>query len=149
MLNIRERPYSILLFAAIALSLVFVSLPIGHIDFQEKRMFSVPLSIFVWIIPLLLVFCWLLYLLTKRFLYSNTITWVHVLITASTTILIVTILYIFISPFQPGSNRYSDTSLVERQELIGNTTRIVFIIFVCGQCVYLANLLLGLYKKLK
>jgi len=137
---IKERPYRLLLFTAIALSLALVFLPITHMDFQDKTMFRVPLAIIVWIIPWLLIFFWLLYLPTRRFLYSITITWTHVLITVSTTILIVIILYIVFTPLQPTSHR---------QELIGNATRIVFIIFVCGQCTYLANILLGLFTKNK
>ncbi|MBC7829944.1 MAG: hypothetical protein H7122_19515 [Chitinophagaceae bacterium] len=147
--NIKERPYRLLLFAAIALSLAFVFLPIARKDFQDKTMFGVPLAIFVWIIPLLLIFFWLLYLLTKRFLYSKTNTWTHVLATVSTTILMVIILYIVINPLRPTSHSYYDTSLTDKQELIGNAMRILFIIFVCGQFTYLANILLGLFTKNK
>ena len=136
---IKERPYRLLLFTAIALSLALVLLSIAYIDFQDTAMFGVPLAIMVWIIPSLLVFFWLLYLPTKRFLYSTTITWTHVLITVSTTILMVTILCIVFIPLQPITPGYI--------ELIGNATRIVFIMFVFGQCTYLANVLLGLFIK--
>jgi len=146
---IKERPYRLLLFTAIALALVLGFLPVAHIDFQDKTMFRVPLAIIVFIIPLFLVFFWLLYLLTKRFLYSMTITWTHVLITVSTAILVVIILYIVVTPLQSTPHGYFNTSLIDRPELIGNATRIVFIIFVCGQCIYLANLLLGLFTKEK
>ena len=93
----------------------------------------------VWIIPSLLIFFWLLYLPTKKFLYSTTFTWTHVLITVSTTILMVTILCIVFIPLQPITPGYI--------ELIGNATRIVFIVFVFGQCAYLVNVLLGLFTK--
>ena len=149
MLNIKERPYELLLFTAIAFLFALVFPPIAHIDFQDKTMFSVPLVIIVWIIPLLLISFWLLYLLTKRFLYSMTIAWIHVLITVSATILIVIVLYIGISPLQPTTHSYYDTSLIDRQELIGNAMRILFIIFVCGHFTYLANVLLGLFTKNK
>ena len=147
MFNIRERPYGLLLFAAIASSLAFVFHPINNIDFPGKTMFSVPLTIVAWIIPLLLISFWLLYLLTKRFLYSRTIIWTHVLITVSTTILMVIILYFVLDPLQPASHSYYDAPLIDRQKLIGNTTRVASIIFVCGQCTYLVNLLLGLFAK--
>ncbi len=149
MLNIKERPYGLLLFTAIALSLALVFPPIVHINFQDKTMFSFPLAIMIWIIPLYLITSWLLYLLTKSFLYSMSITRIHVIITVSTTILTVIVLYIGINPLQPVSQDYYDTSLIDRQKLIGNTMRILFIIFVCGQCTYLANVLLGLFSKNK
>ena len=136
---IKERPYGLLLFTAIALSVALGFLSIAYLDFQNIAMFSVPLAIMVWIIPSLLIFFWLLYLPTKRFLYSTTITWTHVLITVSTTILMVTILCIVFIPLQPITPGYID--------LIGNASRIVFIMFVFGQCTYLANVLLGLFTK--
>ena len=140
---LKERPYGLLLFTAIALSLALGLLSIA-IDFQDKTAFRVPLAIFVWIIPLLLIFFWLLYLLTGRFLYSVTITWAHVLITVSTTILIVVVLLIVFTPLQTTLHRFSS---MDRVELIGNVTRVVFITFVCGQCAYVANVLLGLFTK--
>ena len=136
---IKERPYGLLLFTAIALSLALVFLSIAYIDFQDKTMFSVPLAIMVWIIPLFLVFFWLLYLPTKKFLYSITITWTHILVTISTAILIVVVLCVVFIPLQPISSGYP--------ELIGNATRIVFVSFVFGQCTYLVNVLLGLFAK--
>ena len=136
---IKESPYGLLLFTSIALSVALGFLSIAYIDFQDKTMFSVPLAIMVWIIPSLLIFFWLLYLPTKKFLYSTTITWTHVLITVSTTILIVVVLCIVFIPLEPVSSGY--------QELIGNAIRIVFIMFVFGQCTYLVNFLFGLFTK--
>jgi hypothetical protein len=147
MLNIKEKPYIILLITAVALFFALVYSKIAHIDFQDKTMFSVQLTILAWIIPLLLTSFWLLYLMTRRFLYSMTITRIHVLITFSTTILIVILLYIGINPLQATTHSEFDTSLVDRQELIGNAMQILFLIFVCGQFTYLANVLLGLFKK--
>jgi hypothetical protein len=142
MLNIKERPYALLMFTAIFLFLTLVIPPIAQTDFQDKTMFRVPLAIMVWIIPLLLISIWLLYLLTKRFHYSLTITRIHVILTVSTSILIAIFLYAGINPMQPSSHSYFD-----RQELIGNAMQILFIIIVCCQFVFLTNILLGLFKK--
>lgn len=140
MFNIKERPYGLLLFAATALLLSLVLPPVAHIDFQNITMFSVPLAVMVWIIPLLLICIWLLYLLTNRFLYSMTITWLHILVTVFATVGIVTLLYIGINSLQ---------STNDRHELIGNTIQILSILFVCGQFAYLANVLLGVFTKSK
>jgi len=147
MLNIKERPYVMLLLTAITLFIALAISKIAHIDFQDKTMFSVPLPILAWIIPLFLVSLWLLYLLTKRFLYSQTISWIHILMTVFATILIVIFLFIGIAQGQSGSDIYSETPSADRQELIGNATQILFLIFVCGQFTYLANVILGLFKK--
>ena len=68
--NIKDRPDRLLLFTAILLLFALVFPFVAGVDFQNKTMFSVPLVIMVWMIPLLLIAFWLLYLMTRRFLYS-------------------------------------------------------------------------------
>jgi hypothetical protein len=147
MLNIKEKPYFLLLFTAVVLFIAFVFPPVARIDFQDKTMFSIPLNIAVLIIPSLLISIWLLYLLTKRIIYSLTVTRIHVIITISTAILIAIVLYIGINPMQASSDSFHDTALSDRQELIGNAMQILFMIFICTQFAFLANILLGLFKK--
>lgn len=149
MLYIKEKPDLLLLLTAIVVLLAFVLPPLAQIDFQDKTMFSVPLNLFTWIIPLFIISLWLLYLLTKKFLYSKTITWIHILVTNSVVILIVLVMYIGITPLQQVSNSSFDASLIERQELIGNTMQILFIIFVFGQFLFPANVLVGIFSKNK
>jgi len=139
-LNIKERPYGLLLLTAIALLLACVFPPFEAIDFQGKTMFSFPLAVVIWIFPLLLISFWGLYLLTRRFLYSIAITRIHVLVTVSATILIVTVLYIGINPSQ---------FTTDRHESIGNAMQILVLIFLGGQFFYLANVLIGLFVKHK
>lgn len=140
MFNIKERPYGLLLLGAIVLSLAFVLFPNAPIDIKYITIFSVPAPTIAWIIPLLLLFFWLLYILTRRFLYSKTITWIHVLITVIATIMIVTVLYIGINPSQLANDRY---------ELIGNVIQILSILFVVGQFAHLVNVSMGLFGKFK
>ncbi len=140
MLNIKEKPYGLLLLAAIGLSLTFVLLPTTRIDIENITILSVPALGITWVIPLLLLFFWLLYILTKKFLYSKAITWIHVMITVIATILIVTVLYIGINPSQVANDRY---------ELIGNAIQILSILFIVGQLAYLVNVLMGFLGKYK
>jgi len=140
MLNIKENPYGLLFFTAIALLFAIILQPFTNMDFKDKTMFSVPMPIMIWVIPSLLIFFWLLYLLTRRCLYSMTITWIHVLMTVFATIFIVIVLFIGIIPSQLTNNR---------QELIGNAIQILSLIFVFGQLTYLANILSGLFYRQK
>lgn len=64
MLNIKEKRYQLLIFTAIAIALTLYSPPFTGIDFRDKTMFLIPMAIFVWIIPLLLIILWGLYVLT-------------------------------------------------------------------------------------
>jgi hypothetical protein len=139
-LNLKENPFVLLLFTTIILLLALALRPIANVDFQDKVMFGLPLDSIAWLIPLFLISFWLIYLMTKEFLYSVTITWIHVLTTVVTTFLIVTLLYIGITPSPYTSDRH---------ELIGNAMQILTLIFVFGQLIYLANVGLGILGRRK
>ncbi len=137
--KIRERPYSLLLFVALVLFIVRAFAMVARTELSDSTLFSVPAARMGWIIPLFLVFIWLNYLVAARFLYSKTLSWIHVIVTISSALLIVIMFLIGISPDHPGS--------VDKQEFIGNTMRILFLTFVCGQFFYLANVLAGILKR--
>jgi hypothetical protein len=136
-LNFRKEPFALLLLTTIVLLFILALRPVSNVDFQDKVMFGVPLDNMVWIIPCFLISFWLLYLATKKFLYSKTATWVHVIATVASTFLIVSILYIGINPTQATS---------EQHELIGNLIQLVTLLFIAGQLTYLGNLILGLSR---
>ncbi|MDX2048097.1 MAG: hypothetical protein SFU87_15005 [Chitinophagaceae bacterium] len=139
LLNIRKSPHGLLLFTSIALLFALTLRPIANIDFQGRTMFGLPSESMGWIIPLFLLLFWLLYLLTKNFLYSITISRAHVLITVISALLFfVAVLYIGISPSQ---------YIRDRHELAGNAMQILTMIFIFGQLIYVANVLLGLFYK--
>ncbi|MBK9482684.1 MAG: hypothetical protein IPO02_12060 [Bacteroidetes bacterium] len=139
-LNLRKEPFALLLLTTIILLFVLALRPISNTDFHDKVMFGVPLNNMVWIIPFFLISFWLLYLATKKFLYSTKATWVHVIATVASTLLIVSILYFGINPTQ---------TISENHELVGNITQIVTLIFIAGQFTYIGNLILGLFKGQK
>lgn len=139
-LNFRKEPFALLLLTTIVLLFVLALRPISNVDFQDKVMFGVPLENMVWIIPCFLISFWLLYLATKKFLYSTTATWVHVIATVASTLLIISILYIGINPTQ---------TISEQHELIGNVIQIVTLIFMAGQLTYIGNVIFGLIRRLK
>ena len=139
-LNFRKEPFALLLLTTIILLFVLALRPISNTDFHDKVMFGVPLNNMVWIIPFFLISFWLLYLATKKFLYSTKATWDHVIATVASTLLIVSILYFGINPTQ---------TISENHELVGNIIQIVTLIFIVGQFTYIGNLILGLFKGQK
>ena len=139
-LNFRKEPFALLLLTTIILLFVLALRPISNTDFHDKVMFGVPLNKMVWIIPFFLISFWLLYLATKKCLYSTKATWVHVIATVASTLLIVSILYFGINPTQ---------TISENHELVGNIIQIVTLIFIVGQFTYIGNLILGLFKGQK
>lgn len=139
-LNFRKEPFALLLLTTIILLFAFALIPISNVDFKDKVMFGIPLDQMVWIIPCFLISFWLLYLTTKRFLYSKTAIWVHVITTVVSTLLIVSVLYIGIDPTQ---------TISEQHELVGNIIQIVTLLFLVGQLTYFGNVILGLITRKK
>jgi hypothetical protein len=139
-LNIYKKPEQLLLFAAITFLFALVISLIAKMDFQDIKLFSVPLTTILWIIPLLFFALWLLYIFANRFLYSVTFTRIHVFITVFVTILILIGFFVSINPSQ---------ELAENHETIGSSIHLLFLLFVFAQLLCIANLLLGLLKKEK
>jgi hypothetical protein len=140
MFNIKNNPYQLLLLTAIVLLFTLLFSPMAKMDFQDLKMFNIPLATMLWIIPLLLISLWLLYGFTNRFLYSTAITWIHVFITVLITILILIVLFVSINPPQ---------GITENHETIGSLMQILSLIFILAQLIYLANVLLGLLMPKK
>jgi len=138
--NLKENPFVLLLLTTIFLLLALAFLKIANVELKDKVMFGIPLNNMVRIFPMILLSFWLLYLKTKKFLYSVTITWIHVLLTVLTTILIVAVLYIGITP-SPYEN--------SKNELIGNAMQILTFIFLLGQLFYIVNFGLGILRRRK
>ncbi len=136
--NFRKEPFSLLLLTTIILLFVLALRPISNVGFQDKVMFGVPLDNMVWIIPCFLISFWLLYLATKKFLYSATATWIHVITTVVSTLLIVSVLYTGINP---------TPAISEQHGLVGNIIRIVTLVFIVGQFAFIGNVLFGLIRK--
>jgi hypothetical protein len=138
-LNIKKRPFVLLLFTAIMLLAALALSPISSVDFQDKVMFGVPLNNAVWFIPLFLISIWLLYFTTEKYLYSKAMTWIHLTTTIVSTLLILSFLSIGVNPTQYVSDRY---------ELVGDTIQVLTLLFIVGQLIYLANFIIGIMKRL-
>lgn len=136
-LNLKENPFVLLLFTTIALLFALSLRPTPNLDFSDKVMFGIPLDNIVWIIPFFLIYFWLIYLISKKYLYSISAIWMHVLITIVSALLIVAILYIGTNPTQLVSTKH---------ELVGNIIQIVTLLFFIGQLIYIVNIVLGLLK---
>ena len=99
-LNLYKKPEYLLLVASLVFFLPFAFFPTDENIFQDIKMFSVPVKTTFWIIPFYHIFLWLLYLLTKKFLYSITITRIHTVIIVLVTSLILIVLFFGINSSQ-------------------------------------------------
>lgn len=138
--NLKKEPFALLLLTTFVLLFVLAIRPLSNIDFRDKVMFGISLDNVIWIIPGFLITCWLVYLATRKILYSILATWIHVITTVVSTLLLVTILYLGINPIP---------LISVRQELVGNLIQLVTLLFISGQFIYLGNIILGLINRNK
>ena len=138
--KVKKEPFALLLLTTFVLLFVLAIRPLSNIDFRDKVMFGISLDNVIWIIPGFLITCWLVYLATRKILYSILATWIHVITTVVSTLLLVTILYIGINPIP---------LISVRQVLVGNLIQLVTLLFNSGQFIYLGNLILGLINRNK
>lgn len=144
-----QRPHRLLLFTAIGLSLLLVLLQMTNKGFQPESLFLVPLVVIAWAIPITLTLFWILYLLTKKFMYSKVLAWTHVLFTVFTAVFLLIVLYSGFDPWNPLAHRYYDTGAFDNQRIIGWVVRIVFVVLISGQGIYVVNVLRGLFIRYK
>lgn len=133
-LNFREKPFAYLWFSSVIWIIIIVAHLLFGLSFQDKLMFSFPLESIIWIFPAFLFLLWLLYLATRKLLYSDTLTRVHVLTTVITSLIIAAVLFMATAPVITVSNRH---------DFIGLAMQWLSVIFVLSQLFYLINLVLG------
>ena len=98
-------------------------------------------------VAMLLLLSWLLYLFTYRFLFSNTLVWIHVISTIAVTIAMAVLLFkkIMNSDAQPLQQ------LTETAAPPGNVWALLpalgALIFLT-QIIYIVNLMLGMIKRM-
>ena len=149
MFKFKERPYNLLLLTAILLFIVALfsfNVPVD-IHFPDTY-YIVPLALLIWLPTIILVLFWLLYLLTKRFLFFKILTWIHIILTIIFSILILILPFVFTTSFTViGTPRpYYDFNGLHR----GNITEmipLILLILLLGQATYFVNLLVGIIKK--
>ncbi len=152
-MRLKQRPYNLLLLTAILLFIggqFSLSTPI---DFHlHDTYFVFPLTYIIWFPTIILFIFWLLYLATKRFLFSQGLMWTHIILTVITSIFILILPYL--GTYSYGGlggmpRRYYDYGEFNIFKIFSNWTNIVvsaFFVLITGQLIYFINLFTGLYK---
>lgn len=108
---------------------------------------------YIYAAPIILIVFWLVYEATKNILYSNKLSWIHIILTIATS------LFIFALPFNMTNSyqglagmprRYYDYGLFNSFNIFGElapTVIIVFLIAIIGHITYFVNFFIGLYKS--
>lgn|GEM_PF-689136 len=152
-LPIKQRPYHLLLLTGLLLFLTsfLVLHESGAIDiYLHDTYFVIAHNHILWLLTILALFVWILYLLTVKILYSKALTWIHIIATILTILLLTLALFIGDNFMNPTPRRYYDYS---NWNSLGNYTTfakaistIIFVLLL-GQFVFVINLVAGFVKR--
>ena len=133
--NPYENPQGMLVLAAFFLIVVIASAFLFGFDFADKTMFTFQLSEIVWFIPLILIFCWMVYITTNKLLYSTVFSRMHIVATVVVTVALAATAFFASKPYQAAIHNF---------ELVGNIIHMLVLLFVLVQFILISNLLIGL-----
>lgn len=152
-MRLSDRPYNLFLLTAIVFFIaVLYSFNLGiDLEFHDTYSF-IPLALLIWLPIIVSILFWLFYLLTNRFLFSKTLTWIHIILTIVCSILILVLPFLLTNIVVGVDIRrhYNDYGGSNRFKVFGNLIRINYItilILLLGQVIYFINLILGIAKK--
>jgi heme/copper-type cytochrome/quinol oxidase subunit 1 len=151
-LKIKQKPYHLLLLTGIMFFLVsFFVMKKGLVtDFHfHDTYFVIAHTHIFWLFAMILLVIWTLYLLVNKLLYSKGLTWTHIIITILTSALLLFLLFPGDDTANLAPRRYYDFSTWNSHAMFDNHMKVVAItisILLCGQIIFLINLIAGLFK---
>jgi hypothetical protein len=154
MFNFKERPYNLLLLTAILILIAsfFTSGQILDIHLHDT-MFVITIEYVFGAIIILLLLFWVFHLATKRLLFSKTLMWIHVIISAAASLFLVVFLYVEDRNKELAGmpRRYLDSKdwqMTRQHDYLAEGMTIAVLLLIAGFLIYFINLIMGLVKKL-
>lgn len=143
-MKIASRLYQLFLIGAICFFVISFFTSSQTIDIHiHDTYFVIGVFHFYIFIAFVLLFFWLLYLLLKNFLFSNLLTWIHII-----AILISISLFAILMYKMPHQQRaYFDINLWTSFNTISKAANSAILIFVSSQLSFVINIIGGLLKK--
>lgn len=149
----KEKPYNLLLVTGLIFLLTsfFVLRQDNSVDIHlHDTYFVIAHTHFSRWLEILSLFVWTLYLLTHKMLYSNALTWTHVVITLLTLLLFALPLFFDDSFMNPPPRRYHDYrdwKSFDHYTRIIKAISITIFILLFGQFIFVINLIAGIFKR--
>lgn len=151
-LRLKQSPYHLLLLTGLVL--VVTSFLINQsrtIDIHVHDTYYVIAQGHVFIFLAFIVWVlWALYLVTRKILYSKSLTWVHVIITLVTLLFLLFLLNFGGDILNPRPRRYLDYSnwtTFNRYEQNTRWIAYIMIALLFGQITFVVNLIVGIVKR--
>jgi hypothetical protein len=140
--RIKNKPYNVLLYFAVLILLIslLVDQSLSELHLYDTY-FITEMAPFMQVTALVVLFIWVIYLLTGRFLYSVNLTWIHVMLTIIGSVMFITLI-------SRGITRTfsADGNTIESIGFVVDLKSTLFIA-VLGQLLYFLNLFQGLFRK--
>jgi len=152
-LKIKKKPYNLLLLIGLLLILtsLFLFDKYNTVDIHlHDTYYIIAHTHIFWLLAGIALFSWTLYLLTFKMLYSNTLTWVHIIITGLTLILLSFSSFLnngVLSSMPRGYYKYNAWNSLNRNDNWTKAIVIAIILLLAGQIVFIINFLVGILKR--
>jgi hypothetical protein len=151
-MQLKQRPYHLLLLTWLALVIIsFFQDKKKTIDIHFGDTYYVIAQSHVFIFFAFIVWTlWFLYLLTRKILYSKSLTWIHVSITVVTLLFLLCMLKFVGNIFTQTPGRYTGNNW-NTFELYNRSVKWIFYItiaLVLAQVIFIVNLVKGIVKRM-
>lgn len=148
----RFKPYnSFLVIAVLVLAVSFVTDKHKSIDLHFHDTYIV-LNYwhFLFLLTTLSVLIWLLYLPARNFLFSRALTWMHVILTFAAMASLIFILFFNASFANPKPTQFIDfNSRSHDNDHLLNLIAYSLVALIVGQCIFIANVVVGMIRRRK
>ena len=139
-MRIKQKPYSLLIITAILLLIAALFSTNSTVNIHVHATYlMIPLPFFASMPSMLLAILWLLYVLTKKYLYSKKLSWIHVLIS------IIASLFVIVLPYV-ATYIYAEPEHYKIFSTLTENILTALVILIIAQLLYFVNLCIGLSK---
>jgi heme/copper-type cytochrome/quinol oxidase subunit 1 len=151
--RLKQSPYHLLLLTGLVLVLISFFLDQSKtVDIHVHDTYYVIAQghVFIFFAFIVLVL-WFLYLLTKKFLYSKSLTWTHVIITLFPLLFLLFLLNFGSDIINPRPRCYLDYSNWNKFNAYNRDMRwisYITIALLLGQIIFIVNLIIGIVKRM-
>jgi hypothetical protein len=148
MLNIKSKPYRLLLYTVLALLPFYFFIPNNKIDFEFYDSFVIIFSKYIyWLLIIGNSLVWLSYLLLHKLMLSKVLSWIHIGSTILITVFIMVSIFLGSYLFFPkGYYKFCDTIIRAQSVNNEDMSLLIWAILFC-QLLFVINLLGGLTKR--
>ena len=153
-LQLKQRPYSLLLFTSILLFIGgFISNNIAIDIHIHDSYFIFSRQFLIWFTASILLTFYLLYLGTHQMLYSSKITWLHIFLSVAKAVFVFALPYFYTSSTGTGAgSNYVDYANFSEISLIGSSNNMIVNAISCliiFQLLYFINFFIGFFLRVK